>query len=94
MIRKRPRPSFTSAKTHSLQHKYDIAAADFDTLLQTYPESTVVPDAYLGKAAALKSGGKTASARATLQALIKKYPTSDQAKDAQDQLKALAPAAH
>ena len=45
----------------------------------------MAPDAYFMKGTALKSAGKTAAAKAIFQQLIKKYPTSDQAKDAQDQ---------
>ena len=69
--------------------KIEQAILDFDTVLERFPDSPATQDAWLMKAAALERGGHRDDAIKEFRALIKKYPTSDQAKSARDHLKAL-----
>jgi TolA-binding protein len=74
---------------HLGQQKYDLAVQDFDSVLDRYPESTRVPDAWFMKGMALKQGGHSDTAANVWRTLITKYPRSDAAAQAADQLKAL-----
>jgi TolA-binding protein len=69
--------------------KLEQAVLDFDTVLERFPDSKVTPDAWFMKGMALKQGAHSADAAREFRDLIKKYPTSDQAKQARDQLKAM-----
>jgi len=85
---------FNIGEIHYSQQKLDLAAEDFDAVIERYPDnSKSVPDAYFMKGMALKQSGHSVPAAATFRALIAKFPHSDKAEEARDQLKALNAAA-
>ena len=85
---------YNIGEIHYSQQKLDLAAEDFDAVIERYPDnSKSVPDAYFMKGMALKQSGHSVPAAATFRALIAKFPHSDKAEEARDQLKALNAAA-
>jgi TolA-binding protein len=85
---------FNIGEIHYSQQKLDLAAEDFDAVIERYPDNTKsVPDAYFMKGMALKQSGHSVPAIATFRALIAKFPHSDKADEAKDQLRALNAAA-
>ena len=73
---------------HYTQQKYDLAAADFDVLIDKYPtDQVMVPQAYFMKGMSLKNTNKLDAVK-TWRALIAKYPHSDAAAQAKEQLRA------
>lgn len=90
-----PEAQFFIGVTHFGQLKYDLAVSDFDAVLERYPEGKRTPDAYFMKGKALKAAGHRDEAATVWRALRKKYPRSDQADQAAEQLRAmgLTPAA-
>ena len=90
-----PEAQFFIGVTHFGQLKYDLAVSDFDAVLERYPEGKRTPDAYFMKGKALRQGGHRDEAATVWRALRKKYPRSDQADQAAEQLRAmgLSPAA-
>jgi tol-pal system protein YbgF len=74
---------------HFTQKKYDLAVLDFDTILERFPESSVTPDAWLMKGRSLRAGNHGTDAAKVYRDLRAKYPKSDQAKQAGDELVAM-----
>jgi TolA-binding protein len=69
--------------------KVEQAVLDFDTVLERFPDSKVTPDAWFMKGVALQKGNHRDDAAKEFRALIAKYPKSDQAKQASDQLRTM-----
>jgi TolA-binding protein len=84
-----PEAQFFIGVIHFGQLKYDMAVADFDAILERYPEGKRTPDAYFMKGKALSKAGHRDEAATVWRALRKKYPRSDQADQAAEQLRAL-----
>jgi tol-pal system protein YbgF len=84
-----PEAQFFIGVTHFGQLKYDLAVADFDAVLERYPEGKRTPDAYFMKGKALSKAGHRDEAATVWRALRKKYPRSDQADQAAEQLRAM-----
>jgi tol-pal system protein YbgF len=84
-----PEAQFTIGEIHLSQQKYEVAEADFDAVLEKYPEGKKTPDAYFMKGMALKLGGHRDAAATVWKTLGKKYPHSDAAKQAGEQLRAM-----
>jgi len=83
------RAQYNIGECHYTAQKFDQAAADFDTLIDKYPDNVeLVPQAYFLKGMALKNTSKTDAAK-TWRALIAKFPKSDSAAQAKEQLRAL-----
>lgn len=80
---------FYIGQIHYGQQKYDQAAMDFDGVLERFPENSRTPAAYFMKGMALKSAGMRDSAIAVWRTLVRKYPKSDAATQANEQLRAL-----
>ena len=77
-------------EAHSAQGKYELAAQDFDAVIERYPANDqVTPNAYFDKAGALKAAGRKTEAITTYRALIAAYPRKDQAAQARAQLTAM-----
>ncbi len=72
-----------------LADKPEQAVKDFDAVLERFPDSKVTPDAWFMKGMALEQSGHRDQGAKEFRALIKQYPTSDQAKQAKDQLKSM-----
>jgi TolA-binding protein len=66
-----------------------LAAMDFDAVLEKYTEGTRTPDAYFMKGKALKLSGQRDAAAKVWKTLYAKYPHSDAAKNAAEQLRAM-----
>jgi TolA-binding protein len=83
------RAQYNIGNSHYTQQKFDTAAQDFDLVITKYPEdTTLTPQAYFMKGMSLKNTNKT-SAIQTWRQLIAKYPHSDSAAQAKEQLRAL-----
>ncbi len=84
-----PEAQLTVGEIHYSQHNYDQAVMDFDAVLERFPEGKVTPDAYFLKGKALSDGGMRDAGAKEFRTLIKKYPRSNQAKAAAEQLRAM-----
>jgi len=83
------RAQYNIGNSHYTQQKFDMAAQDFDLVITHYAEDTMLtPQAYFMKGMALKNTNKT-SAIATWRQVVAKYPHSDSAAQAKEQLRAL-----
>jgi len=83
------RAQYNIAQIHYTQQKFDQAAADCDVVIEKYPDdTTVTPQAYFMKGMSLK-GTRPTEAIKTWRELIKKYPGTDSAGQAKEQLRAL-----
>jgi TolA-binding protein len=83
-----PRAQFNIGQSRYTKGQYDLAAEDFDKVISGYPEDTeLTPQAYFMKGMALKSTNRTGAIAAWRQ-LIAKYPRSDEAAKAKEQLRA------
>ena len=82
---------FNIGEIHYSQNKLDQAAQDFDAVIERYSDNTkLVPDAYFMKGMALKQSSHTSAAVSTFRALIAKFPRSDKAEQAREQLRTLS----
>jgi tol-pal system protein YbgF len=83
-----PNAQFYIASYHFGQHDYETAVREFDMVLEKYPDNNKSPDAllYKGRALAQLPGHKTEATNEWID-LIKRYPRSDAAKLACDDLK-------
>jgi TolA-binding protein len=84
-----PEAQFYIGQIHLGQQKFDQAVMDFDAVLERFPEVKITPDAYFMKGMALKEGMHRDAAATEFRTLIKKYPRSDRAVQATEQLRAL-----
>ena len=84
-----PAAQLTIGQIHYSQGKYELATADFDAVLERYPDSKSTPAAYFLKGMALKDSSHRDKAIPVFRTLIKTFPTSDEAKQAREQLKIL-----
>ncbi len=64
------------------QNKFNEAAVAYDKVITSYPRSARAPAAYLKQAISFSKLGQKAAATARMQELMKKYPTSAEAKRA------------
>jgi TolA-binding protein len=85
-----PYAQFYIGSIHYSQKQYETAAADFDTLLEKYPDTpNISPQAHWYKGKSLVALGKRTSAIGEFNDVIKKYPSSDTAVQACSDLKDL-----
>lgn len=84
-----PQAQIYIGQIHMGQMKYSQAVMDFDAVLEGYPESKATVDAYFLKGMALKFLGQKTAAGEQFRTVIRKYPHSDRAPEAKDQLSAL-----
>ena len=81
---------FNIGEIHYAQNKLDLAAQDFDAVIERYPDNTkLTPDAYFMKGMALKQSARKDAAATTFKALVAKFPRSDKAEQAKEQLRAM-----
>jgi len=71
---------------HYTQHDYPLALEAFNKVVSNYPKGHKVPDAMLKTGFTLISMNETVKAKATLQALVDKYPKSQAAAKAKERL--------
>jgi len=85
-----PYAQYYIGSIHYSQKNYDAAAADFDTLLEKYPDTpTISAQAQEYKGKCLVALGKRTAAITEFNAVIKKYPGTDTAIQACTDLKEL-----
>jgi TolA-binding protein len=95
-----PSAQFYIGSIHYSQQNYQLAEAEFDTVIEKYPDTpTITSQAYLYKGKSLEALGQRTLASNAFKDVIKKYPGSDNAVQACSELKGLgmncpAPAAH
>ncbi len=88
-----PRAQYNIGNCHYTKQQFDVAADDFDKVITAYPEDVqLTPQAYFMKGMSLKSTNKTGAIAAWRQ-IIAKYPHSDAAAQAKEQLRAAGVAA-
>ncbi len=88
-----PNAQYYIGEIKYLRGDYDGALMAFDTMLEKYPDNPKTSDAMLQKGRALVKAGFKAEARQEFTALIKKFPSHDNAAKARTELAALnAPA--
>jgi TolA-binding protein len=74
---------------HASQADYDNAVRDYDLVLEKYPDNKKTADALFGKGQALIKLGRRTDANKEFQELLKRFPKSDLAPRACDQVKSL-----
>jgi tol-pal system protein YbgF len=84
-----PRAQFNIGEAHRGLKKFELAAQDYDAVIERYPSSDITPDAYLSKGIALREAGRKSDSAATFRALIANFSRSSQAAKARDELRAL-----
>lgn len=88
-----PEAQFNIGQIYYNQGDMENAAQAFDTVLEQYPDNPETPNAYYMKAMALYKAGQRQAAIDCFKDLIAKYPHTDQATKARNQLKTLGVAA-
>lgn len=84
-----PSAQYYIARIHAAQGDYETAVKEYDIVLEKYPDNARTQDAMFEKGQALfKLGRRTEGAR-ELQELIKRFPRSDYAAKACDQVKSV-----
>jgi len=84
-----PNAQFYIAYIHSSQGDYDHAVAEFDMVLEKYPDNNKTADALYNKGLALTKMGRRTDGAQEYRELIQRFPTLDQSKRACDQLKTM-----
>jgi tol-pal system protein YbgF len=84
-----PNAQFNIGVIHYTQKDLESALADFDAVLEKYPDNPKTPDALLMKGKTLVGMGRPTQGAAEFRELIKRFPNTDQATQAKAQLKAL-----
>lgn len=69
--------------------KFEDAILEYQKLIDTYPKDKRVPEAYLRQGMALINLGRKDEAKFFLNALIDKYPNSNEAQTAREKLKTI-----
>ena len=84
------RALYNIGEIHYTQTKLDAAVRDFDSVIEQFPEDKeITPDAYYMKGMSLKQSSKKTDAATTFRGLIGKYPRSERAEQAKEQLRAM-----
>ena len=81
---------FNIAEIAYMQGKYDEAITGYDHVILNYPKSRKVAPSMLEKGRALMQTHKTASAQREFRELIRRFPSSDEAKKASANLRSLS----
>jgi TolA-binding protein len=85
-----PSAQFYIASIHYSQRNYETAEAEFDTVIEKYPDTPIITaQAYLYKGKSLVALGQRNLASKAFNEVIKKYPGSDNAVQACTELKGL-----
>src|ERR1017187_1055581 len=84
-----PNAQFYIAEMHAKQNKLDNALAEFDMVLEKYPDNNKTPDALYMKGATLVKMGKRTQGKQEFCELVKRFPSNDLANRARTQVKAL-----
>jgi len=84
-----PNAQYDIGIIHYTQGNLEAALADFDAVLEKYPDNNKTPDALLMKGKTLVKMGRPTQGAAEFRELIKRFKNSDQATQAMAQLKAL-----
>lgn len=84
-----PNAQFYIGEIYRTQKDYDNAITAYDLVLEKYPENNKTPDARLMKGKTLVLMGQRDAGAEEFRTLIKRYPTSEAARKAQAELRAL-----
>ena len=84
---KAPEARYYLADSFYLEGKYQEAAVEFNKLRLQSPKSILAPAGLLRQALCYKNQQQMGTYRSTLQKLVKAYPASPEAKEAQKMLK-------
>ena len=100
MLRKYPSGQFASnahywlGELYGLMGKNDQALTEFSTVVKTYPNSPRISDAQLKVGLILAAQSKWPEAKAMLKKVMTRYPGTDSARLASEQLKQIKEAGH
>jgi tol-pal system protein YbgF len=84
-----PNAQFYVASVHYAKGDYRTAADEYDRVLEKYPDNSKTADALFGKGQSLFKLGRRTEGGKEFQELIKRYPRSDLAPKACEQLKSI-----
>jgi TolA-binding protein len=84
-----PNAQYYIAEIHYRQNKLDEALAEFDMVLEKYPDNNKTADALYMKGATLVKMGKRTQGKQEFCELVKRFPSSDLAGKARSQVKVL-----
>ena len=84
-----PEVQFDIGQVHLGQQKYDLAETDFDAVIEKYSEGKRTPEAYFMKGMAMKLGHHPDAAVTVWRTLVRKFPHSDAAKQASEQIRSM-----
>jgi len=84
-----PNAQFFIGVIHFNQNDLESALADFDAVLEKYPDNTKTPDAMVMKGKTLVKMGKPTQGATEFREVAKRYPRTDQATQAIAELKKL-----
>jgi len=84
-----PNAQYYIAEIHYRQNKLDEALAEFDLVLEKYPDNNKTADALYMKGATLVKLGKRTQGKQEFCELVKRFPSNDLAGKARSQVKAL-----
>jgi TolA-binding protein len=84
---KAPEARYYLADSFYHENKYKEAAVEFNKLRLQFPKSILAPAGLLRQALCYKNQQQMSSYQSTLQKLVKAYPTSPEAREAQKMLK-------
>jgi tetratricopeptide (TPR) repeat protein len=73
----RPTRSIIIAEIHAKQNNLDQALAEFDMVLEKYPDNNKTPDALYMKGATLVKMGKRTQGKQEFCELVKRFPSND-----------------
>jgi tol-pal system protein YbgF len=81
-----PSANFWAGSAYSQARDFESARDFYNKVISTWPDDALAPDALLGLSNCQQELGDKKAARATLEALVSKYPASDAAKTAKQRL--------
>jgi TolA-binding protein len=84
-----PNAQYFIAEIHAKQNNLEQALAEFDMVLEKYPDNNKTPDALYMKGATLVKLGKRTQGKQEFCELVKRFPSNDYANRARTQVKAL-----
>jgi TolA-binding protein len=84
-----PNAQYYIAEIHYRHNRLDDALAEFDTVLEKYPDNNKTADALYMKGATLVKLGKRTQGKQEFCELVKRFPSSDLASKSRSQVKAL-----
>ena len=84
---KSPEALYRVAESYYREGKFEEAILEFQSFIDTYPQDKRAPDSYLKQGLSLIKIGRKDEAKFFLETLVDKFPESEEAKIAKEELK-------